>query len=349
MTAEERHLEHLRLRGRTPASVYARKRALARLAAWLEVPSGSTDNAGNPGPPAGDHAARASSAKENTRLAAWLETQQSPAADERANSSRPGSRSSVEEQASSITLLRATARDLAAWRAALTVGDDAVVAYVSHVKSFYGWAVKEGLIAVNPAASLPVPRLGRRIPRPIAEDDLMDALATAPRRIRLMIVLAGWGGLRAKEIAYLKRENVLDTVTPPVLLVARDATKGRRERVIPLSSFVLEEIRLARLPASGHVFRRMDGRPGPNEPWRVSQLCNRHLHRHGIAASLHQLRHRYGTQFYRASGRDLRLTQEALGHARPETTAGYTLTDSPEAAAAAEGLPVPVRLRKVAG
>ncbi len=39
----------------------------------------------------------------------------------------------------------------------------------------------------------------------------------------------------------------------------------------------------------------------------------------------------------------------ALGHARPETTAGYTLTDNPEAAAAAEGLPVPARLRKVAG
>ena len=283
MTTEEHHLNHLRLKGRTPASVYARKRALARLTAALAVP-----------------------------------------------------------------LLSAGSGDLADWRASLTVGDDAVVAYVSHIRSFYDWCVAEGLRAENPAAGLPVPRLGRRLPRPIAEADLMDALAAAPRRIRLMIVLAAWAGLRAKELALLRRENVMDTVTPPVLLIAGNATKGRNERIVPLSSFVLEEIRLARIPSSGYVFRRMDGRPGPNEPWRVSQLVNRHLHRHQITDTLHSLRHRYGTQFYRASGRDLRLTQEALGHARPETTAGYTLTDNPEAAAAAEGLPVPARLRSVA-
>jgi len=284
MTTEEHHLNHLRLRGHTPASVYARKRALARLTAALAVP-----------------------------------------------------------------LLSAGSGDLADWRASLTVGDDAVVAYVSHIRSFYDWCVAEGLRAENPAAGLPVPRLGRRLPRPIAEADLMDALAAAPRRIRLMIVLAAWAGLRACELALLRRECIMDTVTPPVLLIAGNATKGRNERIVPLSSFVLEEIRLARIPSSGHVFRRMDGRPGPNEPWRVSQLVNRHLHRHGIGATLHSLRHRYGTQFYRASGRDLRLTQETMGHARPETTAGYTLTDNPEAAAAAEGLPVPARLRKVAG
>ncbi len=312
MTAEERHLEHLRLRGHAPASVYARKRALARLAAWLEVPSGSTDNAGNPGPPAGDHAARASSGNNGT-------------------------------------LLSATPAGLADWRAGLTVGDDAVVAYVSHVKSFYGWAVKEGLIAVNPAAGLPVPRLGRRIPRPIAEDDLMDALAAAPRRIRLMIVLAGWCGLRARELALLRRECIMETVTPPVLIVEAAAAKGgRRERVVPLSQFLLDEIALAGLPSSGYAFRRMDGRPGPNAPWRISQLVNRHLHRHGIAATLHSGRHRYGSQVYQAS-RDLRLTQDLLGHASPATTAGYAAWNRAGAAAAVEAIPVPARLRKVAG
>ncbi len=142
MTIVQSHLDHLRLKGRTPASLYARKRALARLTAALAVP-----------------------------------------------------------------LLAAGPADLADWRASLTVGDDAAVAYVSHVKSFYDWCVAEGLRAENPAAGLPVPRLGRRIPRPIAEEDLMDALAAAPRRIRLMIVLAGWAGLRAKEIALLKRER----------------------------------------------------------------------------------------------------------------------------------------------
>ena len=281
MTIVQSHLDHLRLKGRTPASLYARKRALARLTAALAVP-----------------------------------------------------------------LLAAGPADLADWRASLTVGDDAAVAYVSHVKSFYDWCVAEGLRAENPAAGLPVPRLGRRIPRPIAEEDLMDALAAAPRRIRLMIVLAGWAGLRAKEIALLKRENVMDTATPPVLLIAGNATKGRNERIVPLSSFVLEEIRLARIPSSGYVFRRMDGRPGPNEPWRVSQLTNRHLHRHGIGATLHQLRHRLGTQLYQAT-RDLRAVQSTLGHANPSTTAGYAAYDQGATATAMESLPAPSRLRMV--
>lgn len=247
-----------------------------------------------------------------------------------------------------VPLLSATPADLAAWRASLTVGPDATVAYVSHAKSFYAWCVEQGLVTVNPAARLPVPHLPRRVPRPIAEDDLMYALAAAPRRVRCWLVLAGWCGLRAREIALLRRENVLETSSPPVLIVAADATKGHRERVIPLSAFVLSELAAARLPSSGYVFRRMDGRPGHNEAWLVSQLANRHLHNCGIAATLHQLRHRCGTMAYRAS-RDLRAVQELLGHQSPSTTAGYAAYDRAALVAAVEALPVPARLRAVSG
>jgi integrase len=40
---------------------------------------------------------------------------------------------------------------------------------------------------------------------------------------------------------------------------------------------------------------------------------------------MHQLRHRFGTVAYQLS-HDLRLVQELLGHASPQTTAGYTRT-----------------------
>jgi integrase/recombinase XerC len=279
----EKHLDYLRLSGHKPASIYSRKRALARMAAALAVP-----------------------------------------------------------------LLSATPSDLAEWRASLRTGDAATVAYVSHARSFYAWAVDQGLIESNPAASLPVPRLSRRIPRPIAEDDLMYALAAAPRRVRAWLVLAAWCGLRAREIALLRRENILETASPPVLIVAADATKGHSERVIPLSQFVLSELAAARLPTSGYAFRRMDGRPGPNEAWLVSQLANRHLHNCGIAATLHQLRHRFGTAAYHAS-RDLRAVQELLGHQNPATTAGYAAWDRAAAAAAVEAIPAPARLRAVSG
>jgi len=241
-------------------------------------------------------------------------------------------------------LLEASAADLQAWRAALGVAPEAVSVYVSHVRQFYAWALAEGLLDGSPAAALPAPRRPRLLPRPIGEDPLAAALATAGDRIRPWLVLAGWAGLRAKEIALLRRECVLDTRTPAVLLVARDATKGHAERVVPLSAFVLGELR-PHLPRRGWVFRRADGRPGPNSPATVSHLANRHLHECGCSETLHQLRHRFATAVYQASGGDLRLVQELLGHATPVSTAGYAAYHQAAAAAAVEAIPAPGQLR----
>jgi len=240
-----------------------------------------------------------------------------------------------------VPLLAATETDLAAWRASLApLSDYAIASYVGHAQCFYAWAVGEGLIKSSPAVRLPVPRRGRRIPRPVAEKDLMLALASAPPRVRPWLVLAGWAGLRAREIAYLRREDILDHARPPVLMVSEQAAKGGRERMIPLSAFVLAELAAARLPLSGWAFPRRDGQPGPNAPWMVSRLANEALHEAGVAATLHQLRHRFGTMTYRAS-HDLRAVQELLGHASPATSAGYAAWDRAEAAAAVESLPCP--------
>ena len=237
-------------------------------------------------------------------------------------------------------LLAAGEPELAAWRAALTIGDAATVSYVSAVREFYRWAAGHGLIPADPAASLPTPKLARRLPRPISEASLIDALQYAPRRVRPWLVLAGWAGLRACEIALLRRECILDQAQVPALLIAADATKGRTERIVPMSGFVLAELHEAGIPARGWMFPRRDGADGPNRPWLVSHLANGWLHECGFAATLHQLRHRFGTQAYHAT-RDLRAVQELLGHAHPSTTAGYAAYDSAAAIEAVEHVPVP--------
>jgi len=244
-----------------------------------------------------------------------------------------------------VPVLAATAADLGAWRASLTVGDQAVVVYCAHVAGFYDFAVTRGIRPDNPAAGLPVPSPPRGIPRPVSEEDLAAALACASERVRPWLVLAGWAGFRAKEIALLRRESVLDTAIPPMLLVARNATKGRRGRRVPASPFVLAELRTAGLPRSGWMFPRRDGKPGPCTPWLVSQLAGRCFHEAGSAATLHMARHRFASQLYQQT-RDIRLVQEMLGHASPATTAIYA--DYGDGAAEAVGsLPVPGRLRAV--
>lgn len=245
-------------------------------------------------------------------------------------------------------LLQASPGDLLAWRAGLLLAPVTVRTYVSHAHQFYAWALKEGLIYINPAEGLPVPPRPRYLPRPVSERDLLSALVCAPARVRPWLVLAAWAGLRAKEVALLRRENVLDWAPQPSILVAADATKGTFEHVVPMCAFLLEEL-VPVLPRQGWVFRRLDGRPGPNSPATVSKLCNEHLHACDITATLHCLRHRFGTQFYRTSGHDLRATQEVLGHLRPDSTALYADYDRVGAAAAVEAIPAPRRGRRRAG
>ena len=243
-------------------------------------------------------------------------------------------------------LLDATEQDLISWRHSLSVGPATIVGYVSHAREFYRWAVAAGLTDSNPAAGLPVPRLPRRVPRPIGERDLFAAVAGAPPRIRPWLALAGWCGLRAREIALLRRESVLERRQPPVLLVTADATKGRTERIVPLHEYVLEELAEAGLPRQGWVFRRHDGQPGPNRPWTISHLCNRYLHEAGHPETLHSLRHRYATVTYQDS-RDLLLVQGLLGHAQPSTTAGYARWDQGAASDVVSRIPAPRHLKVV--
>lgn len=150
--------------------------------------------------------------------------------------------------------------------------------------------------------------------------------------------------LRGCDQLLLRRTVVLDTARPPVIIVARDATKGRRERVVPMCDFVLEEV-VPLLPVAGWCFRKTDG-VSPLSPNYVSALCNRYLHDTGAAESLHQLRHRFGSQAYQAT-RDLRAVQELMGHAHPQSTAGYAAFNNANAIAAVQGLPAPRHLHSV--
>ena len=247
-------------------------------------------------------------------------------------------------------LFQVNPAELEAWRAELAdrVMPSTTMGEIWHVKDFYAWAQQTRRMRTNPAAFLRYPRLGRRIPRPIAEEKLLYALSAAPAPLRQMFVLAGWCGLRACEIAGLRRSNVLDHAKQPALLIEESATKGHHERVIPMSDFVLAELLQLPLPAAGYVFRRADGRPGPNKPWRVSHMCNTFLHEAGLDEVLHQLRHRFGTQTFEVS-QNIRIVQELLGHRSLNTTMIYTAYSNAQAVATVQSLPVPPRLRPVKG
>jgi integrase/recombinase XerC len=222
-------------------------------------------------------------------------------------------------------LTQVTRADLDDWHASLAVLDSSRQRYISTVTCFYSWMIRDERLTSDPSRWLVSPRLARRMPRPIAEDDLELAIAAAAEPVRCWLVLAAYAGLRGGEVARLERGDVYDRTAPAMLMVRG---KGKKERLVPASPLVLVALR-PHLGTTGPLFRDQHGRPA--RPQQVARPCNDHLHGLGITETLHKLRSRFLSQLYRETGNNLRLTQDIAGHESPLTTAIYTAWSSSEA------------------
>ncbi len=193
--------------------------------------------------------------------------------------------------------------------------------------AFYRWAYLTEATPTNLADRLPGIPIHQGKPRPATDEAVERALASAPRRVQLMIRLGALAGLRCCEIAAVSTTD-LDRAHDGWRL--RVIGKGGRERVVPISSELAGDIRAA---GPGFVFPgAIDGHLSPGY---VSKLISREL---PPGQTPHQLRHRFASRAYRGSGNNIRAVQELLGHASVATTQIYTAVDSDElrrAAAAA--------------
>lgn len=203
---------------------------------------------------------------------------------------------------------------------------------LSHARQFYRWAQRESFRTDDPTLRIDLPRVARRMPRPIADKKLAVAIEQADVVIAAILSLAAFAGLRACEIARLDWSEVGVGDRSPMLRVVEG--KGGHSRMLPVSRALLAA--LLQLPARrGPVITRLDGRPGPNQPHRISMRTNTYLHRVGVPETLHQCRHRFASSTYQAC-RDIRAVQELMGHASPTTTAIYAAVASGVARAAVE-------------
>lgn len=185
--------------------------------------------------------------------------------------------------------------------------------YRASLRAFYAWAMATGRRADSPAHLLPVVQVPRALPRPTPENVYRAALLGADDRGRLMVQLAAICGLRRGEIARVRRDDVVDDLLGRSLVVKG---KGGHVRSVPLPGGLAVQL-LER--AAGWVFPSPRG--GHLTPAHVGKIVSRLLPE---GWTCHTLRHRCATVAYHAS-HDLRAVQELLGHAKPETTAAYTL------------------------
>jgi integrase/recombinase XerC len=155
-------------------------------------------------------------------------------------------------------------------------------------------------------------------------------------RDRAMALAMALGGLRAGEVRRLLLVDV-DVGTRRLRVIG----KGNKERVVPVERAFFAEVtaylrterpRGCATPECFLVLR------GPTRGAALTEAGMRRIFRTHRARSgatrvrPHRLRHTYGTELA-AAGIDLLVLRELMGHASPETTAGYVHLSSETLAA----------------
>lgn len=214
------------------------------------------------------------------------------------------------------------------------------------LKGFYRFAYGEGLIGVDVAAHLDLPKPSRLLPETLTVDEterLLEAAGGSERadpdeptihalRDRAVLELLYAAGLRISELIGLDREDLsVDGAFVRVI------GKGDKERLVPVGEIALDW--LARwidgprvgLLGIGHIIPLRGGplflgdRGGRLARQQAWAAVKRAASRAGLTerVSPHTLRHSFATHLLEG-GADLRIVQELLGHASISTTQLYT-------------------------
>ena len=215
------------------------------------------------------------------------------------------------------------------------------------LKGFYRFAYGEGLIPIDVAAHLDLPKPSRLLPETLTPDETVRLLEAAggddpdapdapnaahALRDRALLELLYAAGLRISEAIGLDREDLsVDGAFVRVI------GKGDTERLVPVGDVALDWLGRwisgprAALIARHHVvpirggplfLGDRGGRLARQQAWAA-------VKRAAVAAGLtdrvspHTLRHSFATHLLEG-GADLRIVQELLGHASISTTQLYT-------------------------
>lgn len=189
--------------------------------------------------------------------------------------------------------------------------------------AFFDFLIYVGIRTDNPAKDLPRLKTHRRLPHPLTNSEVLSLIRTAraldPLLWALVAVFAHTG-LRLDEARCLEWSQF----DPPWL--SFDATKSRRERRMFIKPEVVKALNAWRGSCTDPrwIF------PSPHSTSRPlhKTTLERYIRQLGEVVGIegmhpHRFRHSFATSLYEQTTGDLRVVQEALGHATIQTTEIY--------------------------
>jgi len=197
---------------------------------------------------------------------------------------------------------------------------------MSTLRHFYAYLRRKRLVATIPLHNIPLPKLGKRLPKPVSTTDfekLLNAVHTTEMGLRDLAILRLFDscGLRCSELVNLTEP---DLYLDEGYIVVRHG-KGDKDRFVPIDTLgakaLSDYIRVwpALYPHETRLF--------PVTRARVWQLLQELCERARITAKHpHQLRHRFGSELTR-SGLEMRDVADLMGHASVDTTLQYVGLD----------------------
>ena len=166
------------------------------------------------------------------------------------------------------------------------------------------------------------PRREKILPNVLSKEEvkiILEAHSNIKHKVMLSLVYSC--GLRRSELLHLK-PNDIDSKRNIVII--RQA-KGKKDRITPLSSKILEMLRAYYVAYKPNIWL-FEGQSGGQ----YSEQSLQHVLKQALVktkikkpVTLHWLRHSYATHLLE-SGTDLRYIQELLGHNSSKTTEIYT-------------------------
>lgn len=274
------------------------------------------------------------------RYCAWLAAVERRSAQTAATYGREVRRFLEYAAGNGVDIHSASADQVAAyleWRkAAHSLDSRSMAKALSSLRSFFRFAVKEGICPDNPAALLESPRRGLSLPETMDRETVehifttMDSGNPLGLRDRALFEMIYSSGLRISEAAGLNMHDIDFKES-----VARVKGKGNKERLAIFGAEAakwlkqyLAESRPALAGAHAGSAALFIGRSGRRLSRKgIWKNYARYAARAGTGSRVHTLRHSFASGLLRG-GADLRTVQALLGHASLATTQIYTHVDA---------------------